>query len=340
MNTPKHDWQQPRFIDPNQFDTPAGTHDFEPARELSPDEVTAAPETDPEAAAPPAPEPARIWRVFTVTATTLLLGTVGVELYRLLDWSFSQHVLAGTLASTLVTLLLGSGLWQLHQGLKGRRQLNRIASLRHQAEQLSTSREHRLAGRFVHQLERHYTEGPALDSLRQGIAQLDSAYNDAEVIQFLSSNGLQQQDEHARRCVQRYSVESGILVALSPWTSFDMLLVGWRNLRMLKEITRIYGIAPGAATQWKLLRSVVHGIAFAGLSEVAIDAGSAWLGTTLTSAISARTGQGVGAGLFTVRTGLAAIELCRPLPPTAASKALPQKIATAIVARLSGKQPS
>jgi putative membrane protein len=93
-----------------------------------------------------------------------------------------------------------------------------------------------------------------------------------------------------------------------------MWLVGWRNLKMLREIADIYGISPGTATQWKLLRKVLHNIAFAGLSEISIHAGSHLLSSSLTASLSARAGQGVGAGLFTARSGLQAIKLCRPLP--------------------------
>jgi len=335
MSKPTPQWQPPRFIDPTQLDREPAPAGFEPAREIPPEQVTTAPVPEADSASrPTVARPSLIRRLFTLTAGVLLTGIVTLELYRLLEWSYNLHPILAGLTGTLIFLLLGSGIWQLHQSLKGSRQLRRIELLRDQARRLTSSQEQRHAARFIHQLERHYTHTPALESLRQSIAQLDSAYNDSEIIQFLSTHALRQQDEQARRCVRRYSIESGVLVALSPWASFDMLLVGWRNLRMLREIARIYGIAPGVATQWKLFRRVLHNIAFAGLSEVAMDAGSAWIGTTLTSAISARTGQGIGAGLFTARTGQAAIELCRPLPKIESDSIRPQEIATAITERI------
>jgi putative membrane protein len=128
------------------------------------------------------------------------------------------------------------------------------------------------------------------------------------------------------------------MVALSPWASFDMLLVAWRNLRMIREIATVYGIAPGLLTQGKLLKQVLQNLAFAGASEVAMDAGSALLGSSLTAGLSARAGQGIGAGLFTARTGLTAIKLCRPLPEQGQPKSMLQQIVKGIVHRLtSGK---
>jgi len=335
----KPQWQSPRFIDPARLDQDATPAGFEPAREIPPEQVSTVPEAEEDRTPPPAPpRPGLTGRLFALTAGVLLTGVVTLELYRLLEWSYSLHPILSALTGTLIALLLGSGLWQLIQAQKGSRQLRQAERLRQQALQLSGSREQRHAAGFIHRLERLYAHSPALESLHQSMAQLDSTYNDSEVIRFLGKHALRQQDEQARRCVRRYSIESGVLVALSPWASFDMLLVGWRNLRMLREIARIYGIAPGVATQWKLFRRVLHNIAFAGLSETAMDAGSTLLGTTLTSAISARTGQGIGAGLFTARTGQAAIELCRPLPRIESGSIRPQEIATAIAERISPKK--
>lgn len=336
MSAPDPHWQPPRMIDPARLEPKAPMHEaeaFEPAREIPPDQVSAAEEEEVERPEPLAEKTGRGRRLVALTTATLLTGIVALEFYRLADWGFSLNPVLGILILGLITLLLGCGLWQLVQALKGSRQLRRVARLRAQAAQLAESREQRHAARFIRQLEQHYVGTPVLNPLRQSIARLDSTYSDSEVIAFLGSQALKQQDEEARRCVQRYSIESGVLVALSPWASFDMLLAGWRNLRMLREIARIYSIAPGAATQWTLFRRILHGIAFAGLSETAMDAGSALLGTSLTSAISARTGQGIGAGLFTARTGLAAIELCRPLPAPAPGQSLSRTIIHAITSR-------
>ena len=118
-----------------------------------------------------------------------------------------------------------------------------------------------------------------------------------------------------------------------------MLLVAWRNLRMIREIATVYGIAPGLLTQGKLLKQVLQNLAFAGASEVAMDAGSALLGSSLTAGLSARAGQGIGAGLFTARTGLMTIKLCRPLPEPDRPKNMLQQIAKGIVHRLTSGKP-
>lgn len=243
----------------------------------------------------------------------LALG-VGVEFYRLISWGFGIHNLLGITLSTLLGAGVGTGLLWVAHAFKGLRQLEKNDALREEAERFRNATTHGQAVPYLKKLDKVYNGTAAGESIHQAIQQIDSVYNDGEVIRFVSRNALVQQDEAARRCVRRYSIQSGLMVAISPYASFDMWLVGWRNLKMLNEIANIYGIAPGAATQWRLLRKVLHNIAFAGISEMSIHASSHFLSNSLASSLSMKAGQGVGAGLFTARSGLQALKLCRPLP--------------------------
>ena len=334
-------WQKPQFLDPQQLEGPATEPEPQrpPAQEIP---LTAVSDVEEEEITPPPPSvvpgrPSRWRRLFGFSLGAVLAGGVGMELYRLLDWGFASHWLLGSGLSLLLLLaLISGGVW-LWKGLRGLRQLRDTAELQAQASRLLEQPGQGAAGGFLKRLEQQYQNQPGHQALLEAIRDLDSAYSDAEVVRYLSRQALKEQDQQARRCVQRYSIESGVLVALSPWATFDMLLVGWRNLRMLREIATIYGIAPGAATQWSLLKRVLHSLAFAGISEMAIDAGSAALGSSLTSTLSARAGQGLGAGLFTARTGLEALRLCRPLPQIGREERLFKAVASGIVERLSGR---
>lgn len=336
-------WRKAVLLKPEQIDIAdrAEPEHRQPAHELPLDQVM---DADEESVSAPAPLPekrARRWgwkRLFGLSLGAVLATGVGVELYRLFDWAYATHLGVGVGFTVLVSLLVVSGGVQLWKSLKGLRQLRDTERLHTQARALQDHAGQGRAASLLRGLEQRYQGQPSHASVIDAIRDLDSAYSDSEVVSFLSRNALQEQDVAARRCVQRYSVESGALVALSPWASFDMFLVGWRNLRMLREIAVIYGIAPGAAAQWSLLKSVLHSLAFAGASEMAIDAGSAALGSSLTSTLSARAGQGLGAGLFTARTGLQAQKLCRPLPSERDEARLFDAVAKGIVQRLGGSK--
>ena len=341
MNEPHQSWQSARFIQPDQIDTeqePAPS--FTPATELPPEHTSIVNDLptaeEPNNIPGQAPPKRFIGKVFTSCIAILLTSAAGMELYRLLDWSFEFHTWAGMAVSILVVLTLVSGIWQLRKSLAGLKQLREAEHLRQEAETLQQEHTHGHAAQLLNKLEQHYKYHPQGQEVLQNIHHIDSTYNDTEIVHFLSKHALQQQDLQARHCIQRHSIEAGVLVAISPWASFDMLLAGWRNFRMLKEIMSIYGIAPSAVAQIKLLRKVLHSIAFAGLSDMAMDAGSTLLGTSVMAGLSARAGQGLGAGLFTARTGLTAMELCRPLPDNQQRTPLLKSIANELLRKISG----
>lgn len=334
----KTQWQRPVELPPDAI-TPTASSQTEPrlARDIPLEQTQPLPE---ESSSQPPMFPHRQRRRHGWLLLLLILAglAIGAELYRLINWSVAIHpLLGGAFAVLTAALLLMIGL-EVKHGLRGRRQLGQVESLQDRARQLLQQASHGDSAALLQQLSHRYQDTALNREMQAAIAQLDSSYNDREVVQYLDRHALSQTDQAARRCVQRYSVESGVMVALSPWASFDMLLVAWRNLRMVREIATLYGIAPGLLTQGKLLKQILHNLAFAGASEVAMDAGSALLGSSLTSSLSARAGQGIGAGLFTARTGLTAIKLCRPLPEQDQPKGLLQQIARGIVQKLGGQK--
>ncbi|WP_372739367.1 TIGR01620 family protein [Neptunomonas sp.] len=312
-------WKEPVFINPDNLKEKTAAEDSAPhAQEFPLASVSVTQEQDEstrvDRLARPKKKSSRWTKVFSASIVALLSVGVISEIYRLVNWGFDTHPVLGVTFVAVTGIATISGLIWTWQGLKGLRQLKQTEALHAEADALRHQKTHGQAVPLLKKLDSYYENTAVNKSFKEALQQIDSAYNDGEIIRYISQHALKDQDEAARRCVHRYSVQSGIMVALSPYATFDMWLVGWRNLKMLREITDIYGISPGAVTQWNLLKKVLHNIAFAGLSEMTIHASSHVLGSSLTSTVSARAGQGIGAGLFTARSGLQAIRLCRPLP--------------------------
>lgn len=121
-------------------------------------------------------------------------------------------------------------------------------------------------------------------------------------------------DQQASRIISRWSAEAAAMVAISPFALLDMLLVMWRNQRMMSRIAELYGVKLGYWSRIRLWRQVFANIVYAGLSEIATDLGAQWVGAELLARLSARAGQGLGAGLLTARLGHQVMALCRPVP--------------------------
>ena len=86
------------------------------------------------------------------------------------------------------------------------------------------------------------------------------------------------------------------------------------NLRMIRRIAEIYGGRSGTLGTWRLTRAVITHLVATGAVAVGDDLISSVGGGHLLSKLSRRFGEGLVNGALTARVGVAAIEVCRPLP--------------------------
>lgn len=105
-----------------------------------------------------------------------------------------------------------------------------------------------------------------------------------------------------------------LATAIIPLAFADVAAALSANLRMIRRIAEIYGGRPGAFGNWRLARSVAVHLMATGLVAVTDDVIHSVAGGGLLSKLSRRFGEGVVNGALTARVGLAAMELCRPLP--------------------------
>ena len=141
-----------------------------------------------------------------------------------------------------------------------------------------------------------------------------------EAIDHIEHSVVRPLDAEAMRCITKYSLQTGKAIALSPWASLEMLFALWRTVSMVNEISQVYGCRPSLLNRYSLLGQVVKQLALIGSSELLIDYLSETTFTTITSVISSRMTQGVGAGLYTAKIGIMAMDLNRPIEFTDLSR--------------------
>ena len=81
-----------------------------------------------------------------------------------------------------------------------------------------------------------------------------------------------------------------------------------------KRVSVVTAVSPGALSLIKLARMVVTHIVLTGGIALGDDVIQQLVGHGLTAKLSARLGEGLFNGALTTRIGLAAIDVCRPLP--------------------------
>lgn len=127
-------------------------------------------------------------------------------------------------------------------------------------------------------------------------------------------------DNLARAEVESAARQVATVTALVPLALADVAMALTANIRMIRRIAEIYGGRSGALGSWKLLRRVFGSLVAAGALALTDDLIGSVAGGGILSKISRRFGEGVVNGALTARVGLAAIELCRPLPFVAVEK--------------------
>ncbi|USH01496.1 YcjF family protein [Grimontia kaedaensis] len=143
---------------------------------------------------------------------------------------------------------------------------------------------------------------------------LAATHNDREVFELYDQMVVTEQDVRAKKMVTKYASEAAVMVALSPLAIADMLLVAWRNFRLLEQISTVYGVKLGYWSRIRLLKLVLANMAFAGASEAITDIGTDLLSVDIAGKLSARAAQGLGVGLLTARLGYKAMSVMRPMP--------------------------
>ncbi len=228
--------------------------------------------------------------------------------------AWHQHdwiALGGTLSLGLVLFAGAASL--ISEGYRLYR-LRHRAQERDEACELLNSHGTGKAKPFCEQLAARSGIGEANPSFRRWQASLQETHSDREILTLYAAWVQPIADKQAREKISRYAAESAVIIAVSPLAMADMFFIAWRNIRMINQIARIYGIELGYFSRIRLFRGVLFNIAFAGASELVREVGVDWMSQDIMGRLSARAAQGIGAGLLTARLGIKAMELCRPLP--------------------------
>ena len=121
-------------------------------------------------------------------------------------------------------------------------------------------------------------------------------------------------DATANTIIARAVKSVTLLTAVAPSPALDMLFVGAQTLSMLRQLATLYGGRPGTLAALRLARLALGNLAVAGGLALSDQVLQHVLGKGLAGRLSARFGEGAVNGILTARIGLAACEVCRPLP--------------------------
>jgi len=261
-------------------------------------------------------KPRWLWRI----ALTLLTGVIGVETIDFFMTGFVNSPIITSVYAVILSCLVVLASSSVFSEWSTLRQFKRREKLKQQAYELFS---HNQLAKDITPFDvkifcQKVSENLPCDLVSEQEEAwqdaLNAQYSDSELLQLYSRLVLTKVDEKAMAEIAKFSTEAVVLVALSPVAIIDMLIILWRNLRMINKVALLYGIKLGYWSRIKLIRQVFVNMVYAGASELITDFGSDMIGADLLGKLSGRLAQGLGAGMLTARLGVKTMQLCRPIP--------------------------
>lgn len=260
-------------------------------------------------------------RIFWGAITSLLVIMIGEA-----AWTFAMDLIArnlwlGRIVIGLIAIVGVGIVVALVREFTALIRLGRVDALRMQAEQAKTTADRAQAVKVVDRISTLYSSRDELAEARATLKRGAQDVLDADALLELAERTyLTPLDAAARLEIEAASRTVAGVTALLPLALADVATALTSNLRMIRRIAEIYGGRAGFLGSWRLFKTVAAHLIATGAVAVGDDLIGAVAGGGLLSKLSRRFGEGVVNGALTARVGVAAMDVCRPLPFTALRK--------------------
>ena len=268
---------------------------------------------------PPAPLPAprtlRWGAVLIATLTGLFAIWAGLFIAQLIEELFARSQILGSIGLGLAGLAGLAALAIVSREIWGLVRLNRIEHIQADAARALNHDDPEAAARTISALRNLYN---GRNDAAWGLSALgehaSGVIDPVDRVKLADRDLISGFDEEAHRIIARAARRITMLTAVAPAATLDILFVAAQNLRMLREIATLYGGRPSALSTLRLARMVVSHLAVAGGLALSDSLIQHVIGKGIVGRLSARFGEGAVNGILTARIGLAARDVCRPIP--------------------------
>lgn len=274
---------------------------------------------------PPAPLPSsrtlRWGALLVSTLFGLFVMWAGLSVTSLIEELFQRSQYLGWIGLGLAGLAGLAALAIILREIWGLARLNRIEHVQADAARALNHDDDAAAKRVMSALKDIYRHRPDAAWGLKSLAEHESDVMDAkDRVRLIDRDLVSAFDEETHRIIARRSRRVTMLTAVTPAAALDILFVAAQNLRMLREIATLYGGRPSVLATFRLARMVVSHLAVAGGLALSDSLIQHVVGKGLIGRLSARFGEGAVNGILTARIGLAARDVCRPIPQEAEAK--------------------
>ncbi|WP_152048440.1 YcjF family protein [Aureimonas psammosilenae] len=268
-----------------------------------------------EAILPPKPRGFPFAKLFFAALGALVSVAVGLAVDDLVRNLFTRADWLGWLAVALAVLLALGAFGVVAREIAGLMRLKAVEEERKAAARAFELDSASEATAVVSRLTTLLAAYPETAEGRTRLAALkDEVIDGRDLLTLAERELLLPIDRRARALVMTSAKRVSVVTAVSPKAIVDISYVLFENIRLIRQMSELYGARPGAIGLVKLTRDVLGHLAVTGSISIGDSIVGQVVGHGLAARLSARLGEGVVNGLLTARVGIAAMDLCRPLP--------------------------
>lgn len=254
-------------------------------------------------------------RIFWTALAGLVSLAVGLSIDALIRDLFARNDWLGWTGLVLAGLALVAAVAIVVREIAGLWRIEKIDHLRDRAALAAEKDDATEALTITRELTTLYRDRTDVARGRREIGRHLKEVIDGRDLLVLAEHELMRPlDTAARQLVADAARRVSVVTAVSPRAVVDVLFVLIAVLGLIRKLADLYGGRPGFIGFLSLTRHVVGHLAVTGGMAVGDSLVQQIVGHGVAARLSARLGEGVINGLLTARVGLAAIEVCRPLP--------------------------
>jgi len=261
--------------------------------------------------------PSRLARWFWGLLMAVLGTVVSVAAWNFVTGLIAQSPWLGYAVTALIVLFALVCLAIVVKEIAAFSRLARMDRMHHLADEALTEKSLSKARDFVDRLEGLYRARPDLSWHRDRFAERrDEQFDAVALLDLAEAELIAPLDAAALKEVEAAARQVATVTALVPLAFADVIAAMTSNIRMIRRVAEVYGGRSGTLGSLRLTRAVMTHLVATGAVAVGDDMIGSVLGGNVLARLSRRFGEGVVNGALTARVGVAAMEVCRPMPFT------------------------
>lgn len=264
---------------------------------------------------PTSKRPHWLWRIALATMGILVSLSLGLAAEGLIRTLFARYEWLGWAALAAAIALIISLLLLAANEIRALMRLAQIDKLRHTARDTLLNDNPDQGRHLLARLQTLYAPRPDMARPRQQLDEITTGMLDgADMVRTAERSLMSPLDIRAKALTSAAARRVAIVTAISPRALVDIAFVGYESIKLARAIATLYGARPGLIGSWRMFGAILGHLAVTGGVALGDSVVQQLLGHGLAAKLSARLGEGLVNGLMTVRVGIAAMRVTRPLP--------------------------